>query len=107
MRLRAGRVSMLVLLLCYVVAIGYYVIGAKRGKAITIRRVAGLDALDEAIGRATEMGMSIHYTMGLQAFEADTFASFEIFRDAATHAAQPDAGPYTHLTLPAKACVDI
>jgi hypothetical protein len=90
MRLRAGRVSMLVLLLCYVVAIGYYVIGAKRGKAITIRRVAGLDALDEAIGRATEMGMSIHYTMGLQAFEADTFASFEILRYAATHAAKRD-----------------
>jgi len=90
MRLRAGRVSMLIFLLCYVVAVGYYVTAARKGKSISIRRVAGLDALDEAVGRATEMGMGIHYTMGLQAFEADTFASFEILRYAATQAAKRD-----------------
>jgi len=90
MVLRAGRTSMLVFLLAYTIAIGYYVTTARRGKSLNIRRVAGLDALDEAIGRATEMGMAIHYTMGLQNFEAETFASFEILRYTAAHAARRD-----------------
>ncbi len=66
----------------------YYI---RRGRDIAnvpIRRVAGLDALDEAIGRATEMGKGIHYTMGLQDFEAQTFAAFEILRYTAGLAAK-------------------
>ncbi|MEW6524034.1 MAG: DUF6754 domain-containing protein [Bacillota bacterium] len=88
--LRAGRSTMLILLLAYVIAIFYYVTTAKKGKSLGIRRVAGLDALDEAIGRATEMGRPIHYTMGLQDFEAQTFASFEILRYTAAQAAKRD-----------------
>ncbi|MEM2184606.1 MAG: DUF6754 domain-containing protein [Candidatus Methanomethylicia archaeon] len=30
-----------------------------------IRKLPGMDALDEAIGRATEMGRPVHYTVGL------------------------------------------
>lgn len=30
-----------------------------------IRRLAGIDALDEMIGRATELGRPVHYTVGL------------------------------------------
>ena len=30
-----------------------------------IRRLAGIDAIDEAIGRATELGRPVHYTVGL------------------------------------------
>jgi len=38
---------------------------AKRGQDIPIRRIAGLDALDEAIGRATEMGRPVLYVPGI------------------------------------------
>ena len=88
--IRSGRTTMFVILLVYVILMFYYVSRARQGRAAFIRRVAGLDALDEAIGRATEMGRPIHYTMGLQDFEAQTFASFEILRYAATQAARLD-----------------
>jgi len=38
---------------------------ARRNPNIFIRRIAGLDAVDEAIGRATEMGRSVFFVHGL------------------------------------------
>jgi hypothetical protein len=43
-----------------------YISRAKRGKKLFIRRIAGLEAVDEAVGRATEMGKSILYVPGIQ-----------------------------------------
>ena len=39
---------------------------AKKGKLNTaVRRIAGLDAIKEAVGRATEMGKKVHCTTGI------------------------------------------
>jgi hypothetical protein len=38
---------------------------ARKGMNLYIRRIAGLEAIDEAIGRATEMGRSMFYLCGL------------------------------------------
>ena len=38
---------------------------AKGGKELFIRRIAGLNAIDEAIGRATEMGRPVLMVPGL------------------------------------------
>ena len=38
---------------------------AKSRKAPVVREIAGVKALDEAIGRATELGRPVHYTLGL------------------------------------------
>jgi hypothetical protein len=73
-----------------VAALFFFIDRVKKSKEIPIRRVPGLDALDECIGRATEMGRPVHYTMGLQDFEAETFASFEILRYAAGLCAKYD-----------------
>ena len=43
-----------------------------------LRRVAGLDAIDEAIGRATEMGKPVLYNLGMNSFSAPTFASLAV-----------------------------
>ncbi len=43
-----------------------YISRAKRGKKLFIRRIAGLEAVDEAVGRATEMGKSVLYVPGIQ-----------------------------------------
>jgi hypothetical protein len=43
-----------------------------------IRRIAGLDALDEAIGRSTEMGRPIIYTTGMEGLTPPTFASLTV-----------------------------
>jgi hypothetical protein len=39
---------------------------AKRGRKLFLRRIGGLQAIDEAIGRATEMGKSILFIPGIQ-----------------------------------------
>ncbi len=52
----------------------------KKGKEIYIRKIAGLDAIDDAIGRATEMGKPILYVMGLNPVSSlSTIASLSIF----------------------------
>ncbi len=78
---------MLVTFLILVAALVYFVDKVKKAKTVPIRRVSGLDALDECIGRATEMGRPVHYTMGEQNIEAQTFAAFEILRYVATQCA--------------------
>ena len=52
---------------------------AKSGKNIFIRRIAGLNAIDEAIGRATEVGKKVLYIPGIQSMdEIQTIASISI-----------------------------
>ncbi|KAF0242550.1 MAG: hypothetical protein FD180_3852 [Planctomycetota bacterium] len=41
-----------------------FFIRVARGRQLFIRRIAGLDAVDEAVGRATEMGKPIFYLTG-------------------------------------------
>jgi hypothetical protein len=43
----------------------YYIAQAKSGKKLFIRKIAGLEAVDEAVGRATEMGKKIFYISGI------------------------------------------
>jgi len=57
----------------------YFIVRAKRGAVLYIRPLAGIDAVDEAIGRATEMGKPILYVLGLgTAADIATIASFTI-----------------------------
>src|SRR5438045_9529353 len=42
-----------------------YILWARRGRQLFIRRIPGLAAIDEAVGRATEMGRPIHFSLGL------------------------------------------
>jgi len=62
---------------------------ARRGEAIEIRRINGLDALDEAIGRATEMGRPVLYVPGTDEIkEIQTIYSMMILRHVARKAAE-------------------
>ncbi|MEP0827571.1 MAG: fibronectin type III domain-containing protein [bacterium] len=46
-------------------AVIYFIAHARRGKKLFIRKIAGLEAIDEAIGRATEMGRPILFVPGI------------------------------------------
>jgi hypothetical protein len=46
-------------------AVIYFIAHAKKGKKLFIRKIAGLEAIDEAIGRATEMGRPILFIPGI------------------------------------------
>jgi hypothetical protein len=62
---------------------------ARRGVEIPIRRINGLDALDEAIGRATEMGRPVLYVPGTDEIkEIQTIYSMMILRHVARKAAE-------------------
>lgn len=43
----------------------YKIFSARRGKSLYIRRIPGLAAIDEAVGRATEMGRPLFFSPGL------------------------------------------
>jgi len=55
-----------------------------------IRRLPGLEALEEAIGRATEMGKPIHYSPGMSSFGPETYAGLAVLSYVAKVAAQYD-----------------
>lgn len=55
-----GAISGLITAVVLTIITWYFVTAARRGKAMPeIRKLAGLDAIDEAIGRATEMGRPV------------------------------------------------
>ena len=61
---------------------------ARSGKEVFVRRIPGLEAVDEAIGRATEMGRSILYSLGLGTIaEVPTIASMTILGQVARRTA--------------------
>jgi hypothetical protein len=74
-----ARTNLLVGLLLFIAFLYINILRAKRGGSIYIRPLAGLKALDEAIGRATEMGKSILYMPGLgDMSEVGTLAAITI-----------------------------
>ncbi len=76
---RSNRVNALLLTLLMAALVVAFIMAAKRGASLYIRKIAGLDALDEAVGRATEMGRKILYIPGiLSVNEIQTLASLGI-----------------------------
>ncbi|MDQ1317584.1 MAG: Fibronectin type protein [Candidatus Poribacteria bacterium] len=63
----------------FAVILLFWIYYARSGKQVFIRRIAGLDAIDESIGRATEMGRSILYISGTGSIRSvATIASMNI-----------------------------
>ena len=56
-----SETSVLVAGLLFIILIFYYFGKAQRGQQMYLRPIAGIEAIDEAIGRATEMGKPILY----------------------------------------------
>jgi hypothetical protein len=72
-------------------AVMYYISHAKRGTKLFVRKIAGLDAVDEAIGRATEMGRPILFIPGiLDMDDVQTIAGLTILGRVAKQIADYD-----------------
>ena len=64
---------------------------AKKGRKLFVRKIAGLEAVDEAIGRATEMGRPILYIPGIHDMDdVQTLASLTILGHVAEQVANYD-----------------
>lgn len=61
----SGRIFGLICLLIIMLSVVYYMQRAKGGKVPKIRRVPGIDAIDEAIGRAVETGRPVFCSHGI------------------------------------------
>lgn len=70
------------------IALILFFIETARKRRFFIRRIAGLDAVDEAIGRATEMGRPIFYLCGLDPMTTvSTIAATNLLGHVAKHVA--------------------
>ena len=84
-----GRLNSLVAVVILSGLIIYFIEHARRGGTIFIRKIAGLDAVDEAVGRATEMGRKIVYIPGIQDMDnVQTLAGIAILGRVARTTAQ-------------------
>ena len=87
-----ARVNIVIAMLVFFVLVIYFIETAKRGKNLFVRRIAGLDAVEEAVGRATEMGKPIIYVPGLGSVaDIATIASLNILGEVAKKVAQYDS----------------
>jgi len=82
----------------------YFIYHARKGKDLFIRKIAGLQAIDDAVGRATEMGRPILYVLGIGYIEdVATIASLNILGEVSKKTAQyetriivPNADPIVY-----------
>lgn len=83
-----GKIPLFVAMLLFSVAIVWNIYDARSGKEVFVRRIPGLEAVDEALGRATEMGRSILYVLGLGSVDnVATIASMTILGQVARRTA--------------------
>ncbi|MCD4700306.1 MAG: hypothetical protein K8S24_00465 [Candidatus Aegiribacteria sp.] len=84
-----GEVSVFVAGMLFILMIFYYFGKAQRGQQMYLRPIAGIEAIDEAIGRATEMGKPILYVPGLSTIsDVATIASLTILGRVARKVAE-------------------
>lgn len=77
--------------------IGYFTYHARQGKDMFIRKIAGLSAIDEAVGRATEMGKPVLFVPGIYDMDdIQTIAGVSILG----HVAKKTAEYETNLLVP-------
>lgn len=83
-----GRANALVLTVLMFSLVVSYISIARKGKPLFIRKIAGLNAIDEAVGRATEMGKRMFYIPGIMSIsEIQTIASLSILSYVAKRSA--------------------
>jgi hypothetical protein len=86
------RVWFLLLLIVFSAAVLSFIALARRGKPMKVRQISGLKAIDEAVGRATEMGRPCLFIPGiLDMNDIQTIAGINILARVAKTAAEYDA----------------
>lgn len=78
------RASVLAFMAIFFLLVLYYMYMAQSGRKPFVRRLAGIDAIEEAIGRATEMGRPVLFVPGIQDIdEMQTVAGLVILESVA------------------------
>jgi hypothetical protein len=96
-----GRINNLIGVAAFIALVVWSIFAARSGRSTYIRRIAGLDAVEEAVGRATEMGRPILYIPGISTMsDVATIAALNILSQVAkktatyeTRLVMPNADP--------------
>lgn len=87
-----GRANLLTILLIITGAIYFYTRRAQGGITYSIRKIPGIAAIEEAVGRATEMGKPVLFIAGIQDLDnVQTVAGLTILSSVAGRIAEYDA----------------
>lgn len=91
--LNRAEIPLLLTVILMMILLSVYLARARRsGKKMFIRRIAGIDAMEEAIGRATEMGRPVLYVPGIDEIQnIQTVASLLILGHVSEMVARYDA----------------
>ena len=93
------RANVLVIIITLMAFVTYYTFHAQRGKELFIRRISGLSALEDAVGRATEMGRGVLYIPGIMDMDdIQTIAGVTIMGHVAKKTAEYDTPLYAPMT---------
>ncbi len=85
------KINVLVAMLLFFGYVMYFVNKAKKGENIYLRKIPGLEKIDEAVGRATEMGRPILYIPSATGIsDVATIAAINILPGIAKKAAEYD-----------------
>jgi hypothetical protein len=86
------RLFVLLLIVAMAALLAFYLDRAKRtGGKVFIRRIAGIDAMEEAVGRSTEMGRPVLYIPGIDEIQnIQTIAGLLILENVAEMTARYD-----------------
>lgn len=82
-----GVIRSLAVLMCSLILL--HIFRAKRGRVPSVRRIAGIDAVEESVGRATEMGRPVLYSPGIGRLDnMMTIAALSVLRFVAERCAR-------------------
>lgn len=89
--LNRKKINIIVAVIVFGGLILVFIHHARRGRSLFVRKIAGLQAIDDAVGRATEMGKPILYCPGIGYIEdIATIASLSILGEVAKKCGQYD-----------------
>ena len=74
-----------------ILTLGYCIISAKRGRKFFIRKINGINAIDEAISRSVELGRPISFTSGLSSIGPVFYACLGVLQHVARKVARFNA----------------
>ncbi len=84
-----GRLSILIVAVLFCGSVLYYIRRAKLGDELFVRKIPGLEAVDDAVGRATEMGRPVLFVPGIETVsEVGTLAALTILGHVAKRVAR-------------------
>ncbi|MFH2057193.1 MAG: DUF6754 domain-containing protein [bacterium] len=95
------RTNALILMVFFTAAVLVYTYMAKKGMKLFVRKIPGIEAVEEAVGRATEMGKPILFVPGIDEIDRiDTIAGLSILGRVAKIVARYDTPLYVPVRYP-------